>query len=117
MYREETGWIRFDWGTKGDPDSKPVTFAHGHGISHILAKHGAEAKKLPDVIARGEAKLDPKDPRAIILVTDTAYAVVVPLMQGQRRIITMYEPEPDSKKLAAIKNYPPAPKLQGKKGG
>ena len=117
MFREETGWIRFDWGTKGDPDSKPVTFAHGHGISHILAKHGRAAKKLPDVIARGEAKTDPKDPRAIILVTDTAYAVVVPLMQGQRRIITMFEPAPDNKKLAAIKNYPPAPKLQGMKGG
>ena len=29
----------------------------------------------------------------------------------------MYEPKPDSTKLAAIKNYPPAPKLQGKKGG
>jgi len=107
MYREETGWIRFDWGDPGDPSKD---YKHGHGISHILAKHGKNAKSLSDVIARGEAKVDLKDPRAILLVTDSAYCVIAPLMQSQKRIITMYEPKPDSRKLAEIKKYPPAPK-------
>ena len=111
MYREETGWIRFDWGDPGDPAKD---YKHGHGISHILTKHGKDAKKLPEVISTGKAVVSPDEPDKTYLVTDTAYAVVIPLNQSQRRMLTMFEPKPNSRKLAEIKNYPPAPKRQGR---
>ena len=110
MFREESGWIRFDWGDPGDPNND---YKHGHGISHVLAKHEKDAKLLPKVIAEGKAVKDPNDASKTLFVTDTAYAVVIPLNQSERRILTMFEPRPDSKKLEAIKNYPPA----GKRGG
>ena len=111
MYREETGWIRFDWGDPGDPSQD---YKHGHGISHILTKHGKDAKNLSDVIARGKAVKNPIEPDKIYLVTETAYAVVIPLNQSQRRMLTMFEPKANSRKLAEIKKYPPAPKRQGR---
>ena len=111
MYREETGWIRFDWGDPGDPAHD---YKHGHGISHILTKHGKDAKNLSDVIARGKAVKNPIEPDKIYLVTETAYAVVIPLNQSQRRMLTMFEPKANSRKLAEIKKYPPAPKRQGR---
>ena len=111
MFREESGWIRFDWGDPGDPNDD---YKHGHGISHVLAKHEKDAKLLPKVIAEGKAVKDPNDSSKTLFVTDTAYAVVIPLNQSERRILTMFEPRPDSKKLEAIKNYPPAEKRGGR---
>lgn len=111
MFREETGWIRFDWGDPGDPSKD---YKHGHGISHILAKHGKDAKKLPEVIANGSVVKNPSEPDKTYIVTDSAYAVVIPLNQSQRRMLTMFEPKPNSKKLEEIKKYPPAPKRQGR---
>ena len=111
MFREESGWIRFDWGDPGDPNND---YKHGHGISHVLAKHAKDAKLLPKVIAEGKAVKDPNDASKTLFVTDTAYAVVIPLNQSERRILTMFEPRPDSKKLELIKNYPPAEKRGGR---
>lgn len=111
MFRDESGWIRFDWGDPGDPGKD---YKHGHGISHIKAKHEKDLKKLVGTIANGVAKSDPSDPTKTIFVTDTAYAIVVPFNQTQRKMLTMFEPRPDSAALAAIKNYPPAPKRQGR---
>ena len=114
MFREESGWIRFDWGDPGNPHKD---YEHGHGISHIAEKHPRDLKKLPGIIANGRAVKDPAEPDKTYFVTETAFAVVIPLNQTGRRILTGFEPSPDSKKLAAIKNYPPAPKLRGTKGG
>lgn len=74
----------------------------------------SDAENLADVIARGKVVKGPIEPDKIYIVTETAYAVVIPLNQSQRRMLTMYEPKPNSRKLAEIKKYPPAPKRQGR---
>ena len=52
MYREDVGWIVFDYGKPGRENRE---FRGGFGLSHIHAKHGEEAlRMLPEIIARGD---------------------------------------------------------------
>jgi phage gp29-like protein len=58
MHRKEAGQIDFKWGTPGETKNN---FAGGHGISHILAKHGeADARAMPEVLAKGRITPHPE---------------------------------------------------------
>ena len=73
MFRKEVGQIDFLWGTPGD---KSKDYAHGWGVSHILAKHGKrDAMRLPYVLAKGAIKNHPEQPDTKKLVTYGDYLV------------------------------------------
>lgn len=109
MYREETGWIRFDWGWEGNPhkNEKGDTYVGGHGISHIAAKHPADLKFLPEVLAKGEIYRHPDNPEKFYFVHEMRFAVVASLHKGAKKTITEYEPD-RAKEIATIKTYPRA---------
>ena len=111
-YRQECGWIRFDWGDPGNPHKD---WDGGHGIAHIQAKHPRDLKHLPDVIAKGEAFRHPTDETKTYFVFKDRFAVVASLHKGAKKTITEFEPE-RAKDIATIKNYPRA-LAPGKKGG
>ena len=72
MYRKEVGRIDFEWGTPGD---KAQDYAGGAGISHIVAKHGAEdARAIPEVLAKGKIAPHVEGPEKR-LVTHGSYTV------------------------------------------
>ena len=112
-YRAETGWIRLDWGDAGNPHDD---YKGGHGIAHILAKHPADLKFLPEVIAKGKAFKHPEDDTKIYFVHEGRFAVVASLHKGAKKTITEYAPE-RPKDIAAIMKYPPAVKPGENKGG
>lgn len=112
-YRAETGWIRLDWGDAGNPHDD---YKGGHGIAHILAKHPADLKYLPEVIAKGKAFKHPTDGTKTYFVHEGRFAVVASLHKGAKKTITEYAPD-RPKEIAAIMKYPPAVKPGENKGG
>ena len=125
MYREETGWIRFDYGYAGNPHplkedcelgKKGDTYTGGHGLSHIKAKHGKDFPYLMETIANGDVFKHPTDPTKTYFVYGTRFAVVASLHKGAKKTITGYEPN-KPKEIERIKEYPPAVKPGENKGG
>ena len=112
-YRPETGWIRLDWGDAGNPHDD---YKGGHGIAHIAAKHPADLKHLPEVIAKGKAFRHPEDSTKTYLVHEGRFAVVASLHKGAKKTITEYAPD-RPKDIEAIMKYPPAVKPGENKGG
>jgi hypothetical protein len=71
MYRKGVGQIDFPHGTPGD---SAQDFAGGHGVSHIVAKHGeADARALPEVLAKGRISSNPRDPENKRLIQHGAF--------------------------------------------
>ena len=118
MYREETGWIRFDWGDPGDPhkDERGVTYRHGHGISHIFTKHPEALERLPDIIANGDIYKH-EEPGKLYVLHGTSYVVLGSLHGGAKKTITEFISTHDKKKIDFIKNQPRAMKPGENKGG
>ena len=113
MYREESGWIRFDWGWEGNPhpDEKGTTHKGGHGLAHVAAKEHHDPRQIPALIARGVARKNPAEPDKIYFVGESSFAVVASLSHGSKRIITEFEPEgKNNAKWAQIQKYPQAKK-------
>ena len=108
MYREESGWIRLDWGDAGNPnpDENGTTHKGGHGLSHIAAKHPDDVKHLPEVLARGEI-FKHERPEKLYFVSGERYAVVEKLHKGQTRIVTEFVPD-RPKDIERIKTRPRA---------
>lgn len=118
MYREETGWIRFDWGDPGDPhkDERGVTYRHGHGLSHIFAKHPEALERLPGIIANGDIYKH-EEPGKLYVLHGTSYVVLGSLHGGAKKTITEFISTHDKKKIDFIKNQPRAMKPGENKGG
>jgi hypothetical protein len=75
MYRDKLGQIDFVWGTPGE---KAKNYAGGHGLSHILAKHGkADVKRLPLVLAKGRIMRHPMDVSKRLVVHENYAASLV----------------------------------------
>ena len=55
MERDSIGKIDFIW---GNPGVAAKNYEDGEGVSHILAKHGSMANKIPGVIAYGDVYED-----------------------------------------------------------
>ena len=81
-WRKETGWIQLDWGTPGDPnpDEKGITHKHGHGLSHVIAKHKELRDKLPIILSEGEIITD--SPTSKIIVWDK-YKIAIGKTRGE----------------------------------
>ena len=118
MFRPETGWIRFDWGDPGDPhkDERGVTYRHGHGLSHIAAKHPEALERLPEIIAKGDIYKH-EEPGKLYVLYGTSYVVLGSLHGGAKKIITDFISSHDQKKLDFIKKQPRAAKPGENKGG
>ena len=101
MYREEYGWILFDWGDPGDPSND---YKGGHGLSHIAAKHGKHMNDFVNILARGEAF---REGNEIVFVYGSKFVVVAPLHGGAKKIITEYEPS-NPNRLAEKRKLPRA---------
>ena len=107
MYREESGWIRFDWGDAGNPAKD---HEGGHGLAHVAAKERHDPRQIPQLIARGVARKNPATPEKIYFVGEDSFCVVASLSHGSKRIITEFVPNGKkyAKRWAEIKTYPPA---------
>ena len=107
MYREESGWIRFDWGDAGNPAKD---HEGGHGLAHVSEKERHDPRQIPQLIARGVARKNPATPEKIYFVGEDSFCVVASLSHGSKRIITEFVPNGKkyAKRWAEIKTYPPA---------
>ena len=110
VYREETGWIRFDWGWEGNPhkDKDGRTYVGGHGISHMKAKHEKDLKYLPAVLAYGDFYAH-ENPVKLYVVHGSRFAVVASLHKDGKKTITEYEPS-NPAEIERIKKNPRAKK-------
>jgi hypothetical protein len=95
-WREGLGRIDLPWGTPGDQSNE---FKGGHGLSHVLAKHGEkDVRKLAGVLARGEIKPhegtrgEPPDPRKRQVETPDFIAVVIKDKQSRAWLLTGFTP-------------------------
>ena len=98
MYRDDVGSITIIWGKPGDPTNR---YSGGAGLSHIIAKHGAEAvEPVLETIARsGKVKrvvFKNKDRRVL---RHGSHEVILDLrMYGKRMtwLLTGYKIGPDT---------------------
>lgn len=94
FWRADLGWVGIDYGTPGNPNSKPDRYAGGHGISHIQAKHGDAAKNLEEMFTRGEAFKHNKSERKVYLIKGRDVLVLSKKRNG-RLLVTDFGPASD----------------------
>ena len=84
MTHPQLGDVTFDWGEQGDPEKD---YKGGWGITHILARHGADAlSRIPSVIALGAVvrQYGPPVGRRVD-VSDGTHTVVLSLHRYAKR--------------------------------
>ena len=101
VYREEVGWVRFDWGDLGNPKKE---YEGGHGLSHMAAKHEKDLKHLPAVLAYGDIYEHEQDGK-LYVVLGSRFAVLASLSGGNKKTITEYEPR-NPEAIERIKKNP-----------
>ena len=86
MFRKDTGWIGIDYGVAGNGKS----FAGGHGLAHILAKHPGAERHLVDTLQFGKCFKHPEASSKLVIIHEGNAAVLSKRRDG-RLLITDYE--------------------------